>query len=104
MYSEEPDFKFREEDLLDVLYYVKSMVECEVTPNFSGGHVILVHKAWNASPSGVLWAAFVLRYDCGQVTNTHMKLFSEEAPATEYLDDIIDNDFHGPEQQLATRH
>ncbi len=100
----EPDFKFREADLLDVLDYVKAMVEAEVTPNFSGGHVILVHKNWKPSPSGVLWAAFVLCYDHGLVIDTSMKLFSEEALAIEYLDDIIENDFYGPEQKLATRH
>ncbi len=102
--SIEPDFKFREEDLLDVLYTVKALVDAEVTPNFSGGHVILVHRNWTASPSGVIWAAFVLHYSLGQVVNTQMKLFSAEDEATDYLDDIIENDFHGPEQVLATRH
>ncbi len=101
---EEPDFKFREADLLDVLYTVKAMIEPEVTPDFSGGHVVLVHKNWDASPSGVLWAAFVIKYDRGYVTDTTMKLFSMEDEATAYLDDIIENDFHGPELKLATRH
>ena len=104
MISEEPDFKFREADLLDVLYTVKAMIEPELTPNFSGGHVVLVHKAWDASPSGTLWAAFVLTYAHGQVVNTSMKLFSMEDEATAYLDDIIENDFHGPELKRATRH
>ena len=100
----EPDFKFREKDLIDVLHYVKAMVECELTPNFSGGHAVLVHKDWEPSPSGILWAAFVLKYSNGLVIATTMKLFSQEHEATEYLDDIIEQDFHGPEQKLATRH
>ncbi len=102
--SETFDFHFSRTDLLDVLCTVKIMIEAELTPNFSGGHVILVHKAWEASPSGVLWAAFVFKYDCGEVTDTTLKLFSREDAATDYLDDIIENDFHGPEQKLATRH
>ena len=104
MRSESIDFKFYEKDLLDVLYCVKAMVESELTPNVSGGHAVLVHKNWKASPSGVLWAAFVIRYDSGTVIATTMQLFSMEDEATAYLDDIIENDFDGPEQKLATRH
>lgn len=86
---------FTEDDLHDALQFALPQVEAEIKPNFTGGHIFVMHRKHDGSPTGHCWAVFVFFLEQGTMTHTTVDIFNNEKDANSFADDISNNVFGG---------
>ena len=89
------DFELTDSDLCDALDFALPIVNAEMAPHFTGGHIFLMARKHDDSPTGQLWLAFTFHINNGHIIKTHVDVFDSEDPAQDHLNKIAHEVFAG---------